>query len=145
MNLDYEKGNYKEGLMLALSGYQLIEASLKLYLRNYFKIVKYLISEKLYFGFDGKDYDNAPLGRLIDAFSKTCSDTELVSDLKQENTHRNHIAHKATLELYKKEPLNSGEYETLSDEIETRCKNIKSLLSRLKDANSALKKSFEDE
>ncbi|WP_157579398.1 hypothetical protein [Pseudoalteromonas tunicata] len=134
---------YEKGLTLALSGYQLIEASLKLYLRNYFNIARYLISDQLYFGFDGKDYDNAPLGKLVSVFAKTCPDNNLVSELKAEISHRNHIAHQAALNLYRKEPLPKEQFSELSDEIENHSRNITSLLSRLNEINQQLKSRFE--
>lgn len=144
MKATVEQEYYQEGVTLALSGYQLIEASLKLYLRNYFKIAKYLISDQLHFGFDGTDYDNAALGQLVKAFSKTCSDKILVSDLKKEISYRNHIAHKATLERYKKEPLTAEEFNKLSDEIKIRIENIKNLRRRLKKVHLELNKIFDD-
>ena len=138
------KEHFEKGVTLALSGYQLIEAAIKLYLRNYFKIAKYLISEQVYFGFDGSDYDNAPLGKLINIFSKTFSDKELVSDLKSEISHRNNIAHQAALELFRKESLSSEEFNELSNNIEIHSKNITNLLSRLKVVNQQLKSKLND-
>ena len=138
------KEHYEKGVTLALSGYQLIEAALKLYLRNYFEVAKYLISEQIYFGFDGNDYNNAPLGKLINIFSKTCSDKALVSDLKSEVSHRNYIAHQAALELFRKDPLSDEEFNELSQKVENHSKNITSLLSRLKVVNQQLKSKFDD-
>ena len=144
MESSVEHEHYQKGIMLALSGYQLIEASLKLYLKNYYKIAKYLIADRLHFDFDGTDYDNAPLGQLVKAFSKTCADQDLAKDLKSEVSHRNHIAHKATLELFKKEPLSSNELNDLSAEIKIRGEKITTLLSRLEEANLVLQRHFDD-
>ncbi|KAB7703183.1 hypothetical protein GBN26_02100 [Plesiomonas shigelloides] len=129
--------------MLVLSGYQLIEASLKLYIVNYFRIAKYYISDRIHFGFDGSDYHDAPLGQLVKVFSKTCADKELVADLKSEISHRNHVAHKATLVLYKKDTVTSEEFDNLIKDIQMHGEKITNLLSRLKKVHSELNAPFD--
>jgi hypothetical protein len=132
-----QKG-YQEVSGLALSGYQLLEAMLKTYLRNYFEIVKYLVDSRAHFGFSGKDYDNAPLGTLLKIFAKTCADHDLVKDLQAEVSHRNHIAHQASLVIYRRQQHSSSELNDMAAEIAVRAKIVDSLLKRLDQAHFTL-------
>ena len=134
---------YREGVMLVLSGYQLIEASLKTYLKNYFTIVRHVVPEELHFGFDGKDYGNAALGTLVKVFAKVCGDSGLVSDLKSEISHRDHIAHRALLVLFQKESLPTEEFNELSDQVADHGKRITGLLTRLREAHNKLTEIYE--
>lgn len=130
--------NYIEGVLLVLSGYQLIEALLKTYLKNYFTILKHVVPAELHFGFDGKDYETAALGTLVKVFAKVCGDSCLVSELKSEICHRDDIAHRATLVLFKKEPLSTEEFIKLSDQLAVHGKKITDLLRRLGEAHDKL-------
>ena len=81
MSDDFEK-TYKNGVTLALSGFQFLEETLKTCLELYFNAVRKITHEKLYFGFERRDYQKAALGRLIQAFSKTCDDKALIGELR---------------------------------------------------------------
>lgn len=140
--MESNQEHYKEGVILVLAGYQLIEASLKRYLINYFTIVRYIVPADMHFGFDGKDYENAALGTLIKAFSKVCGDAGLVSDLKAETAHRDHIAHKAALVLFQKKPLSNEELDALSEQVANRGKSVTALIERLNQAHRKLEESY---
>lgn len=134
--------HYKEGLVLVLAGYQLIEASLKTYLKNYFTIVRYIVPTELYFGFEGKDYETAALGTLLKVFSKVCGDSKLVADLKSEVSHRDNVAHQAALVLFKKAPLSEEEFDALSEQVAVQGKNITQLIERLREAHNKMEKYY---
>ena len=138
MESQSEKKSYQEIAALTLSGYQLIEAMLKTYLRNYFNIAKHRVGADFYFGFSGDDYKNAALGTLLKAFSKTCSDSALVKDLQAELPRRDHVAHQAMLVLYKRQPCSSEELRELAAELSARSESIASLLNRLNALHSCL-------
>ncbi|MCE4286603.1 hypothetical protein LYZ77_17200 [Xanthomonas hortorum pv. vitians] len=126
-----EKKSFQEIASLTLGGYQLIEAMLKTYLHNYFRIAKHRLGKDFYFGFSGHDYDKAALGTLLKVFSKTCVDPALVKDLQAEVPHRDHVAHQALLVLYRRQPCSSEELSALADELSARTESITNLLSRL--------------
>ena len=104
---------YKNGVTLALSGFQFLEETLKTYLELYFDAVRKLTHQKLYFGFERGDYQKAALGRLVQAFSKACDDKALVTELRGMVEKRDHIAHQALLRFYRPEPITGEEYAKL--------------------------------
>lgn len=126
-----QKEIYREGANLALAGYQLIEALLKTYIKNYFEIAKYLLEGKLHFGFTGRDYDEAPLGRLLQVFAKISNDKELLKDLRSEVQHRDQIAHRSMLVLFAKTEPTSEELSSMTSELEERNRKVNGLLKRL--------------
>jgi len=126
-----QKEIYREGSNLALAGYQLIEALLKTYIKNYFEIAKYFLAGKLHFGFTGRDYDEAPLGRLLQVFSKISNDEKLLKDLRSEVQHRDQIAHRSMLVLFAKTGPTSEELSSMISELEVRNRKINELLKRL--------------
>ncbi|WP_225043003.1 hypothetical protein [Xanthomonas campestris] len=130
--------SYQEIANLTLGGYQLIEALLKTYLRNYFSIAKHRLGIDLHFGFTGSDYDNAALGTLLKVFAKTCSDSQLVKDLQAEIPHRDHVAHQASLVMFRRQPCSSEELQALSEELSIRSGSISSLLTRVNNVHDLL-------
>jgi hypothetical protein len=79
----------------ALSGCQLIEQELKLYITEAFDLVRKCLGNKMTFKLSGGDYADTPLGRLIDAFSKLHDNGALVTELRAFNTERNFLTHRA--------------------------------------------------
>ncbi|MDY4284588.1 MULTISPECIES: hypothetical protein [Xanthomonas] len=135
---DFEVKSYQEIANLTLGGYQLIEALLKTYLRNYFNIAKHRLGRDLHFGFTGSDYDNAALGTLLKVFAKTCSDSQLVKDLQAEIPHRDYVAHQASLVMFRRQPCSSEELQALSKQLSTRSSSISGLLTRLNNVHNLL-------
>lgn len=129
---------YREGASHALAGYQLIESLLKTYISNHFKIVKFILGNQLYFGFTGNEYEQAPLERLVNIFSKLCNDDQLIRELRNEITHRNHIAHQSMLIMYSKRKLGVEQFISLNDEMVKRNNTIANLLDRLHIAHENL-------
>ncbi len=77
----------------ALSGCQLVEQQLKLYIREALELAKKCIGNKMPFNMTGDDFATAPLERLIHTFENFCDNKPLIGELGQFKTHRNLLAH----------------------------------------------------
>ena len=92
--------HYRKSVMNALGGYQLLEQQLKTYLAMYYDAVRVLTKDQLHCGYSESDFQNAPLGKLRTAFSKTNGNAQLSRDIQGLISHRYHIAHQAMTALY---------------------------------------------
>jgi len=92
--------HYRESVTNALAGYQLLEGLLKFYAETYYDAVRAFVGDDLFFDFHRKDIEDAPLGRLITGFSRTCANKKLVQDLRELKSHRDQVAHQALLCTY---------------------------------------------
>ncbi len=66
----------------ALSGCQLVEQALKLYLTDAFALAQKCIGSRMTFKFSGDDYEDTSLEGLIKAFRKLSSNDQLIRDLE---------------------------------------------------------------
>lgn len=78
----------------ALSGCQLVEQQLKLYITEALELAKKCIGEKMSFKMSGEDYADSSLERLIEIFRKLSDNEPLVADLRQFKNERNFLSHK---------------------------------------------------
>jgi hypothetical protein len=78
----------------ALSGCQLVEQELKLYISEALEYVRKCVGKRLPFKMSGQDYEDASLERLIDTFRKLTDSDALVADLRKFKTERNFLSHK---------------------------------------------------
>ncbi|MEY2116235.1 MULTISPECIES: hypothetical protein [Rhodanobacter] len=78
----------------ALSGCQLVEQELKLYISQALEYVRKCVGKRLSFKMDGRDYEDASLEKLIDAFRKLTNNDVLVGELRKFKNERNFISHK---------------------------------------------------
>lgn len=78
----------------ALSGCQLVEQELKLYISEALEYVKKSVGKRLPFKMSGQDYEDASLERLIDVFRKLSDNESLVADLRKFKAERNFLSHK---------------------------------------------------
>ena len=78
----------------ALSGCQLIEQQLKLYISEALELARKCIGKSLPFKLDGDDYADASLERLIEVFRKLADNDQLVKDLRKFKYERNFLSHK---------------------------------------------------
>ncbi len=78
----------------ALSGCQLVEQELKLYISEALELTQKCVSGKLPFTMSGSDYANASLERLIDVFQKLTDNKSLVRELSKFKEERNFLSHK---------------------------------------------------
>lgn len=79
----------------ALSGCQMVEMELKLYLANAVALIKKRLGGRMPFGMSGDDYQNHSLERLITEFKKFSDNQELVKRLNKFKDERNFLSHKA--------------------------------------------------
>ena len=78
----------------ALSGCQLGEQQLKLYITEALELAKKCVGEKMAFKMSGEDYADSSLERLIEIFRKLSDNETLVADLRQFKNERNFLSHK---------------------------------------------------
>lgn len=112
----------------ALSGCQLIEEQLKLYITEALELVSKCIDGRVPFKMKGEDYANASLERLIQAFRKLSDNEQLVKDLNSFKDERNFLSHKGITHCLDYDgELSSG----MVAEVDKRIENIQSEASRL--------------
>jgi hypothetical protein len=78
----------------ALSGCQLVEQQLKLYISEALELAKKCIGKRMAFKITGEDYEDSSLERLIDIFRKLSDNEQLVADLRRFKNERNFLSHK---------------------------------------------------
>ena len=78
----------------ALSGCQLVEQQLKLYITESLELAKKCIGDKMPFKITGEDYADSSLERLIEIFRKLTDNESLVADLRKFKNERNFLSHK---------------------------------------------------
>lgn len=83
------------GVSHALTVFQVIEEGLKQYITYSFKLIRARLDPSIPFEFNGKDYENAALGKLIKIFSKLSDNKVLIESLNKITSNRNYVAHKA--------------------------------------------------
>ena len=79
----------------ALSGCQLVEQELKLYIAEAFDLVRKCVDGRLPFKLSGDDHQDSSLERLIGMFRKLCDNEPLVERLNKFKGERNFLSHKA--------------------------------------------------
>lgn len=79
----------------ALSGCQLVEMELKLYITEAYDLVRKRLAGVLPFKASGGDFDNAPLERLIKVFGQLSDNESLVRELDKFKNERNFLSHRA--------------------------------------------------
>ena len=78
----------------ALSGCQLIEQELKLYITEALDLAKKCIGNKMPFKMNGSDYEDSSLERLIEIFKKLNDNDSLIKELNNFRIERNFLSHK---------------------------------------------------
>ncbi|MEX8518225.1 MAG: hypothetical protein AB3X44_06890 [Leptothrix sp. (in: b-proteobacteria)] len=78
----------------AISGCQLVEQELKLYLSEALDFVQKCVAGRIPFGMSGLDYKDASMERLIKIFSKLSNNQSLVDDLEIFKKERNFLSHR---------------------------------------------------
>lgn len=79
----------------ALSGCQLVEQELKLYIAQAYQYIRKQVGKRLPFKMSGDDVENFALGRLIETFEKLSDNKALVADLSKFTRERNYLSHAA--------------------------------------------------
>ena len=78
----------------ALSGCQLVEQELKLYIAEAFDLVRKCIDGRLPFKLSGDDHQDSSLEKLIGMFRKRCDNESLVERLTKFKGERNFLSHR---------------------------------------------------
>lgn len=78
----------------ALSGCQLVEQELKLYITEALELARKCIRDKMPFKMSGADYEDSSLERLIDVFRRLTDNDPLVADLRKFKAERNFLSHR---------------------------------------------------
>ncbi len=114
----------------ALSGCQLVEQELKLYITEALELVTRCINGRMTFEMKGDDYADASLERLIQTFKKLTDNKELVKDLNKFKDERNFLSHRGITHClsYYEEELSHSTVE----EIMPRLAAIESEADRLR-------------
>lgn len=79
----------------ALSGCQMVEQQLKLYISESLELAKKCIDDRMPFKYSGDDYENSALEALIKAFKKLSNNEQLGRDLTAFKDERNFLSHRA--------------------------------------------------
>lgn len=78
----------------ALSGCQLVEQELKLYITEALELVQKCVANTVPFSMNGNDYADASLERLTETFRKLTNNQTLVTELRNFKKERNFLSHK---------------------------------------------------
>lgn len=122
---------FLEEVALTLGACQLVELELKLYIERALVVIEKQIKGLVPFKMKGEDYDDTPLGGLINIFKKLSNNPELVIELNKFKADRDFVAHKVIVECM------DPDHEIHSDitfEIRRRLKDISREASFLRDA-----------
>lgn len=87
--------DFHSHVAVALSGCQLVEQELKLYISESLELVRKCLDGRLPFSMKGQDYEDSSLERLIDAFRKLNDNAELLAKLRKFKDERNFLSHRA--------------------------------------------------
>ncbi|MDP2784854.1 MAG: hypothetical protein Q8O38_09735 [Sulfurimicrobium sp.] len=115
----------------ALSGCQLVEQELKLYITEALDLAKKCIGDRMPFKVSGENYADSSLERLIEAFRKLSDNDALVTELRQFKDERNFLSHKGITHCLDYE----GElFHKTAVEFQDRLEAIQSEAQRLRNA-----------
>ncbi|MGC3981888.1 MAG: hypothetical protein QM808_11550 [Steroidobacteraceae bacterium] len=90
-----ETDDFYQQVAYALTGCQLVEQELKLYISEALEYVRKCVGKRLPFSMSGEDYENSSLESLIKVFRKLTSNAALVAELGKFKEERNFLSHKA--------------------------------------------------
>ncbi|MGO8754292.1 MAG: hypothetical protein ACLQHK_03570 [Gallionellaceae bacterium] len=107
----------------SLSGCQLVEEELKLYITEALELAKKCIGDKMPFKMSGEDFADSSLERLIETFKKLSDNDSLVAELQQFKKKRNFLSHKGITHCLDYEGELSS---TIAYEFQDQLKNIQS-------------------
>lgn len=115
----------------ALSGCQLVEQELKLYITEALELVKKCVGDKRPFKMSGEDYADSSLEKLIAIFKKLSDNESLVTELGQFKDERNFLSHKGITHCldYEGDLFHSAAFE-----FQDRLEAIQSEARRLRNA-----------
>lgn len=123
--------NFYLKVAYALSGCQLVEQELKLYVTESLELVQKCVGTKIPFKMSGEDYEDSSLERLIEVFRKLSDNKPLVEELQKFKKERNFLSHKGITHCLDYE----GElFLSIAEEFEERLASIQREALRLRGA-----------
>lgn len=126
------KDIYTDTATHALAGFQLLEASLKDYIAEYYHAIKTMVGTKLPFKYDRADIENSPLGRLCTLFSKLNENEPLIKKIQSIQSHRDKLAHRA-LALTFDRNISDEEYLKMTHTFEETINDIEIVLKEVRE------------
>ena len=86
---------FYQKVAMALTGCQLVEQELKLYITEALLLVDKFIENRMTFNMRGEDYKDSAMETLIKNFKKLNANKELIGELNKFKDERNYLTHKA--------------------------------------------------
>jgi hypothetical protein len=86
---------FHQKIAAALTGCQLVEQELKLYISEALELVAKSLDGRLPFNMSGQDYRDSSLETLIKVFGKLSNNPVLAAELNDFKTQRNFLSHRA--------------------------------------------------
>jgi hypothetical protein len=115
----------------ALTGCQLVEQELKLYITQALDLARKCVGKRMAFKLSGDDFEESPMERLIGMFRKLSDNPALLADLEKFKRERNFLSHKGiTYCLDYDRELSSGHVE----DVQPRLVDIREEADRLVEA-----------
>jgi hypothetical protein len=131
----------------ALSGCQLVEQELKLYITEALDLAKKCIGERMPFKMSGDDYADYSLEKLIQIFGKLSNNETLLAELAKFKTERNFLSHRGITHCldYEGELFQStaSEFRNRFDAIQTEARRL--MLALHEEANKFRSHSWFDD
>ena len=115
----------------ALSGCQLIEQELKLYITEALQLARKCIGRRMVFKITGEDYADASLERLIDGFKKLSDNESLITELRKFKDERNFLSHRGITHCLDYE---GDLFQSTAVEYQTRLVSLEKEAERLRHA-----------
>jgi hypothetical protein len=116
----------------ALSGCQLVEQQLKLYISQSLELAKRCIGQRMIFNMSGDDYADASLERLIGTFRKLTSNKQLIQELEKFKVERNFLSHQGIAHCLDYEGelfyTTAGEFQSRLDAIQIEAKRLQNTI-----------------
>ena len=119
----------------ALSGCQLVEQELKLYISHALDLIRKRLGHRMPFKMKGDDYENSSLEGLINIFKKLNDNEALIKDLNKFKKERNFLSHQGITHCLDHE----------GDLLQTTATEMESRMSKIQDESSRLMRNIHEE
>ena len=134
------RSEYLLDVATSLAACQMLELELKLYLERAFEVIRKKTKGVVPFRFDGADYDDASLERLISTFRKINENQGLIERLERFRKDRNFVAHKAITDCL--DPHEGGFIDSQVAEVQKLLERVSIEARQLTDLVSAESNQF---
>lgn len=128
---------YEKRVTLTLAAFQVTELLLKDYITLTYEVMRHVLRDHIEFSLSRRDIENYSLERLVSTFKTINGNRPLIKQLQSVIEHRNRIAHKSLLPLYRQK-TSDDEYWRLIDEVSPLETEIDNCLSGVQAEMDAL-------